>query len=82
MRPANVDRPGVLAALQRFWHRSYAADYLGLILLVLANAGVCLWHEEDVYLLLSRGLDCIVRRASTPDVPPRRPVQTISIRSG
>jgi hypothetical protein len=38
---AKVDGPGVVAALRRFWQRSYAAEYLGIILLLVANVWVC-----------------------------------------
>lgn len=41
MRQAQVDGPGVLPAVRRFWQRSYGADYVGIIMLVLANLLVC-----------------------------------------
>lgn len=36
-----VDQPGWKGAIARFWQRSYAADYLGYVLLQLAYFGVC-----------------------------------------
>ncbi|OCT53548.1 Diacylglycerol pyrophosphate phosphatase 1 [Cladophialophora carrionii] len=41
MRQASVDGPGIVAAFRRFWQRSYAAEYLGIILLLTANV----WAE-------------------------------------
>ena len=35
-----MDQPGLKGAVLRFWQRSYAADYLGYILLQLAYFGV------------------------------------------
>ncbi|KAK4549560.1 hypothetical protein LTR36_006557 [Oleoguttula mirabilis] len=34
--PNNGDTGGLYAVLQRFWHRSYAGDYVGLVLLLAA----------------------------------------------
>lgn len=36
-----MDQPGLKGAALRFWQRSYAADYLGFVLLLLAYVGVC-----------------------------------------
>jgi hypothetical protein len=36
-----VSGAGGLDVLRRFWERSYAADYVGLILILLFNAWVC-----------------------------------------
>lgn len=36
-----MDQPGLQGAIQRFWQRSYAADYLGYVLLQVAYLGVC-----------------------------------------
>jgi len=35
-----IDQPGWKGAILRFWQRSYAADYLGYVLLQLAYFGV------------------------------------------
>lgn len=35
-----MDQPGLKGAILRFWQRSYAADYLGFVLLLLAYFGV------------------------------------------
>lgn len=35
-----MDQPGLKGAILRFWQRSYAADYLGYVLLQLAYFGV------------------------------------------
>ncbi|KAJ9607174.1 hypothetical protein H2200_008246 [Cladophialophora chaetospira] len=45
MRQAKVDAPGVLGAIRRFWQRSYAAEYVGFIILVLGNAWIALFFE-------------------------------------
>ncbi|KZF21005.1 acid phosphatase/Vanadium-dependent haloperoxidase [Xylona heveae TC161] len=40
-----ANKPGILGAIARFWQRSYAADYLGIILLLVASALVQFFLE-------------------------------------
>ncbi|OJD11178.1 hypothetical protein AJ78_08001 [Emergomyces pasteurianus Ep9510] len=42
---AVTSRPGVIGALARFWHRSYAADYVSLIVIVMG------WVSIQIFVL-------------------------------
>ncbi|EXJ72581.1 uncharacterized protein A1O5_03727 [Cladophialophora psammophila CBS 110553] len=45
MRQANIDAPGVVAAIRRFWQRSYASDYVGFVLLLAVYIWVQFFFE-------------------------------------
>lgn len=40
MRQAISNGSGMAASIQRFWHRSYAADYVGFMVILAAYIGV------------------------------------------
>lgn len=51
MAPPLTSQPGALGAAARFWQRSYAPDYLGIVLLEVAYELVgasCLEESKDL----------------------------------